>query len=256
MPYIKNILNYARGTCASCKKEKIMKKGLMGMMTLLGILLIGCGTTGVYSTYKTEETPVTKFEQPPANFNAKRIAVIELRDKTMNSPLKGDVGSIAIDELTTLLVNSGRFQVIERERIDALLQEQGLAGKGIVDNATAAQIGKILGAELIFTGAVTNWEVKETKEGTYIIVAGTRSQNVHIELAVDGRIIDTSTGTILFADSGEISRDETVASTAILGIAPGGYVRLQQSAAGKQMRMALNEMLKKMMPKIDRQFSK
>lgn len=223
---------------------------------LLGSVLIGCGTTGVSSTYTIEQTPVTKFEPPPVNLNAKRIAVIEFKDKTMNSPLKGNVGSIAIDELTTLLVNSGRFQVIERERIDALLQEQGLAGKGIVDTATAAQIGKVLGAELIFTGAVTNWEVKETKSGTFIIVAGTKSQNLHIELAVDGRIIDTSTGTILFADSGEVSRDEAVSSTAILNIAPGGYVRLEQSVAGKQMRMTLNEMLKKMMPKIDRQFSK
>jgi len=232
-----------------------MNKKILSVLALfLGLFLVSCGTTGVSSTYKVDETPVAKFNPPPAGFEAKRIAIIEFKDKTSVSPFKGNVGSIAIDELTTFLVNSERFQVIERERIDALLAEQGLAGKGIVDANTAAQVGKMLGADLIFTGAITNWEVKTTKDGTFFIIGGTKSRNLHIELAVDGRIIDTTTGAILFADSGEVSRDEAVSATAILNIAPDGYVKIDQSTAGKQMRMALNEMLKKMVPKIDRKF--
>jgi curli biogenesis system outer membrane secretion channel CsgG len=237
------------------KGENMTNKILGAMTLLLGLFLVSCGTTGVSSTFKVEETPVAKFNPPPAGLETKRIAIIEFKDKTSNSPLKGNVGSIAIDELTTLLVNSERFQVIERERIDALLQEQGLAGKGIVDANTAAKIGKVLGADLIFTGAITNWEVKKTKDGTFIIIGGTKSQNLHIELALDGRIIDTTTGAILFADSGEVSRDEAVSSTAILNIAPSGYVNLDQSTCGKQLRMALNEMLRKMIPKVDKKFS-
>lgn len=233
-----------------------MQRILLGL-TLMGVIVaLGCGTTGVSSTFTSDETPITQYTSPPSGFTAKRIAVLLFKDKTKNSPLKGDVGNMAIDQMITLLVNSDRFQVIERERLEDLLKEQNLAKEGIVDTATAARIGKVLGAELIFTGSITNWEVKTTKTGTWFVVAGTKKREVTIDLAVDGRIIDATTSAIVAADSGEIKRVEKVSSTAILGIGPKGYIKLDESVAGKQLRLALDQMLKKMIPRIDRKFSK
>jgi curli biogenesis system outer membrane secretion channel CsgG len=166
------------------------------------------------------------------------------------------VGSMAVDQLTTLLVNSDRFNVIDRERLDAILEEQGLAGKGIVDETTAAKIHKVLGADLIFTGAVTNWEVKESKSGTFVLIGGGSNRSIDIDLAVDGRIIDSTTSQIYFADSGEIKRREEVSSSSILGFAPQGYIRLDQSVAGKQLRLALDDMLSKIIPKVDAKFGR
>ena len=150
-----------------------MKKVILIVLTtVMAIVLISCGSTSVSSTYMVDKTPVTTYQPPPRAIQIKRIAVLPFKDKTTNSPIKGDVGGMAVDQLTTLLVNSERFSVIERERLDAVLAEQGLAGKGIVDNATAAQIGKVLGADLVFTGAITNWEVKEAKSGTFVLIGG------------------------------------------------------------------------------------
>lgn len=234
-----------------------MKRVLLtGIMAGLVLALLGCGSTSVSSSYTKDTTPVTTYTPPPATIQKKRIAILPFKDKTTNSPIKGDVGSLAVDQLTTLLVNTGRFSVIERERIDAILAEQGLAGKGIVDAATAAQVGKALGAELIFTGAVTNWEVKEARTGNFVLIAGSNEKAIDIDLAVDGRIIDTTTSEIFFADSGEIKRQEKVSSTSVLGGAPGGYIRLEQSVAGKQLRLALDDMLAKIIPKVDAKFSK
>ena len=129
----------------------------MGVLAGVFFTLMGCGMSRVSSTYTVDTTPVKAYAPPPATIKIKTIAVLPFKDKTTNSPIKGDVGSMAVDQLTTLLVNTERFSVIERERLDAVLAEQGLAGKGVVDSATAAQIGKILGVDLIFTGAVTNW---------------------------------------------------------------------------------------------------
>jgi curli biogenesis system outer membrane secretion channel CsgG len=234
-----------------------MKRVLLtGIMAGLVLALLGCGSTSVSSSYTKDTTPVTTYTPPPATIQKKRIAILPFKDKTTNSPIKGDVGSLAVDQLTTLLVNTGRFSVIERERIDAILAEQGLAGKGIVDATTAAQVGKALGAELIFTGAVTNWEVKEARTGNFVLIAGSNEKAIDIDLAVDGRIIDTTTSEIFFADSGEIKRQEKVSSTSVLGGAPGGYIRLEQSVAGKQLRLALDDMLAKIIPKVDAKFSK
>lgn len=224
----------------------------MGML----IVLIGCGMTRVSSSYTVDTTPVKAYTPPPATMKVKTIAVLPFKDKTASSPIKGDVGSMAVDQLTTLLVNTDRFSVIERERLDAVLAEQGLAGKGIVDAATAAQLGRVLGVDLIFTGAVTNWEVKAAKTGTFILVGGGSDRTVDIDLAVDGRIIDTTTGQIFFADSGEIKRQESVSKSVILSFAPDGYIELEQSAAGRQMRLALDNMLSKIIPKVDAKFSR
>jgi len=229
---------------------------LIGLAVVTALILVSCGSTNTSSTYMVDTTPVTTYTPPPSTVKAHTIAVIPFKDKTVNSPIKGDVGNIAVDQLTTLLVNTGRFDVIERDRLDAVLAEQGLAGKGIVDQATAAEVGKVLGVEYIFTGAVTNWEVKDTKTGTWILIAGSKGKELSIELAVDGRIINSTTGAIIAAQSGEIKRIEKVTATAILSIAPNGYVRLEQSVAGKQLRLCLDDMLRKMMPQVDAKFSK
>ncbi|MFA5795435.1 MAG: CsgG/HfaB family protein [Candidatus Brocadiia bacterium] len=235
-----------------------MKKHVLsGLVAGLALSFIaGCGSSSVSSSYTKDTTPVTQYTPPPVNIQVKRIAILPFKDKTTNSPIKGDVGSMAVDQLTTLLVNTGRFSVIERERLDAVLQEQGLAGKGMLDPATAAQVGKILGAELVFTGSITNWEVREAKEGTFVLLGGSSARTIDIDLALDGRIINTTTSEIMFADSGEIKRQEKVTATAVLSGSPGAYVKLDQSVAGKQLRLGLDDMLSKIIPKVDAKFSR
>ena len=53
---------------------------------------------------------------------------------------------------------SGRpgMRVIERQRLQDLLTEQKLALSGRVDDATAVKVGKLLGAQYVFQGAVTS----------------------------------------------------------------------------------------------------
>jgi curli biogenesis system outer membrane secretion channel CsgG len=230
---------------------------LTGLATIITVALIGCfSSTSATSTYSTDKTPVTTYQPPARAVQVQRIAIIPFKDKTTHSPIKGDLGNIAVDQLTTLLVNSGRFDVVERERLDAVLNEQGLAGKGIVDQASAAQVGKVLGVQYIFTGAVTNWEVKKSRTGTFVIAGGKETAELDIDLAVDGRIINSTTGSIIAADSGEIKRTEKLSATMILSFGADGYVKLEQSVAGKQLRLALDNMLSKMMPVIDAKFSR
>ena len=68
------------------------------------------------------------------------------------------IGDGMADMLTTALVNSGRYIVLERESLDTVLTEQDLGASGRIRSDTAAAIGEIEGAELLIVAAVTEFD--------------------------------------------------------------------------------------------------
>jgi TolB-like protein len=49
----------------------------------------------------------------------------------------------------------GRLQVVERERLDALLSEMKLQQSGLTDPAMAVRLGRILGVQALLMGSYT-----------------------------------------------------------------------------------------------------
>src|SRR5262249_39695205 len=49
---------------------------------------------------------------------------------------------------------SDKFSVVERDKLNMVLKEQGLAQSGAVDPASAAKVGKILGVKYIVLGGI------------------------------------------------------------------------------------------------------
>jgi tetratricopeptide (TPR) repeat protein len=64
--------------------------------------------------------------------------------------------------LTTDLALLGRFNMVERVRMDALLQEQGLS-RDLIDPTTAARTGRLLGASRLVLGGVSVFSERETQ---------------------------------------------------------------------------------------------
>jgi len=134
----------------------------------------------------------------------KRVAVFTFEDKSSHgwhwwngkSPGEG-----MADMLTTELVKSGKYIVIERQEITKVLDEQRLGQTGLVTAQSAAQMGKLLGVELAIMGAVT--EFGHTKSGTggriKGIGVGVKKQTATV--AVDVRFVNTTTGEILAAEN-------------------------------------------------------
>ena len=54
-----------------------------------------------------------------------------------------------------VLMRTGRFTVVDRATVDILLREQEFSYTGVVDVGTAAQLGRMLGAEAVMTVNVT-----------------------------------------------------------------------------------------------------
>lgn len=82
-----------------------------------------------------------------------RIAVVDLESQGQKAKSE-ELGKIAAQWLATAFVNQGRFDVIERQALQEIIEEQQLGTAGVIDVDTAAQLGRVLGATYIVTGAV------------------------------------------------------------------------------------------------------
>ena len=81
------------------------------------------------------------------------IAIVEFTDLQGNVT---DLGRFLAEELVTRLGDLEKFRVIERQLLTKIIAEQKLSLTGVVDPASAKQLGKILGVDAIVAGSVTN----------------------------------------------------------------------------------------------------
>jgi curli biogenesis system outer membrane secretion channel CsgG len=144
-----------------------------------------------------------------------RIAVLEFKNKADNQWWYKGGAEAAQDVFVTELVKSGKFRVVEREQLEALMKEKGLTLSGDVDPKTAIRVGKLLGVNYLLTGAVTEYGNTNVGGGGGGVFAGKKK----FVAALNARIIDTSTGEIAWAD--EASQEETTVKVSVFGVGGG-----------------------------------
>jgi len=159
----------------------------------------------------------------PAFAQAKpRVAVIEFKNKVSGWSWGWyHAGTQAQDMFVTALVKSGKYRVIEREQLAAIMQEKNLTLSGDIDQKTAMKIGKLLGVEYIIAGALTELGAQKTNVNTPWL-RGIPSVNVGVskmDCAIDARAFSTTTGEIVWADS---AKEETSSSKVYVAGAGGG----------------------------------
>ncbi len=150
-----------------------------------------------------------------------RIAVIEFKNKADNQWWYRGGAEAAQDVFVTELVKSGKFRVVEREQLAALMQEKGLTLSGDVDPKSAIKVGKLLGVNYLLTGSVTEYGTTE-KGARGPGIGGLPGFSVGKKTfvaAMNARLIDTSTGEIVWADEG---RAEESSSKVFVGGFGGG----------------------------------
>jgi TolB-like protein len=60
-----------------------------------------------------------------------------------------------VDEIEYILVNNGRFIIVNRGQLDRVREEQNFQMSGDVSDNSAVSIGNILGASIVITGTIT-----------------------------------------------------------------------------------------------------
>ncbi len=69
-----------------------------------------------------------------------------------------DLHKIVQEWLTSFLVESSAFEIVERQDLEKVLQEQSLGQTGLLNNETTAQVGEILGVNILITGKLISFE--------------------------------------------------------------------------------------------------
>ena len=170
----------------------------------------------------------------PAPQDKVRIAVLGFENNSTWHYWGDNLGAAAADELVTQLFKTGKFTVIERAQIDMILSEQNFGQSGRVNSTQAAEIGRILGVQVMVTGSITKFSI-DRKGASFGGIGGSYQE---AETNLDVRLIDVNTAEILFADDSE--------GKVRMGSIRGGGASFQQSfdagVAQEALRPAVEEM--------------
>ena len=85
----------------------------------------------------------------------KKVAVFDPAGNADNS-----IKEIIREEISSIIVNTGGFTVLERQLINKVLEENKFQSGGLVDDSQISEIGKRMGANLVFVTSLTQMESK------------------------------------------------------------------------------------------------
>ena len=86
---------------------------------------------------------------------------------------------------------SAKFSVVERDKLNLVLKEQGLATAGAVDPTTAAKVGKLLGVQYVVMGGIDKFNIDVTKAAVGPFSVG--GHMVQSFATISLRFVDTTT---------------------------------------------------------------
>lgn len=159
---------------------------IWGLSIVMAACLVSCATTTgtPVSVLRPAEIDLAKYE---------RVAVGQFTGKN---------GNLIAQELTQALMESNRFEVLDRANMNAVLNEQKFGQTGLVHDDTAAGMGSITGTAVLIMGNVNDYHFNEPVEKNewrdsqgYYHVSYTRSGQAHVEVFF--KVLDAKTSKVI-----------------------------------------------------------
>jgi curli biogenesis system outer membrane secretion channel CsgG len=122
-----------------------------------------------------------------------RVAVVRFNNNSTWHWWGDRLGEAAADVFVTALMDSGKFSLIERQKVDSVLAEQDFGASGRITPQTAAKIGKMLGVDLLLTGSVSEFSISRTGGAIKSLGVGVTTGKVVLQ----ARLVNTTTGEIM-----------------------------------------------------------
>jgi hypothetical protein len=133
-----------------------MKKGFFVLIPII-LSIMGCATGGSTSANVTSITAVDELDPAIREASDYLNTKIPQGRKTVFLNITSDYPDLSeyiLSLLSENAVNDGVFSVVDRVQLDAIRTEMNFQLSGEVDDNSAQEIGKMLGAQTIVSGAV------------------------------------------------------------------------------------------------------
>lgn len=197
------------------------------LMTLIVISLITACASESHRTLQTETVATYG-----TSYNGPRFAIVVGNFQNRSSYLQGvfssgdRLGSQAKTILKTHLQQTNRFSVVDRDNLNQITQEAGIAG--------AQQ--NLKGAEVVVSGDVTEFGRKTTGDRQLFGILGSGKQQIaYAKVALN--IIDVRTSEIVYSVQG--AGEYQLSNREVIGF--GGTAGYDATLNGKVLNLAITE---------------
>lgn len=258
--------NHTEETRNPSRKSKTgVSVGVIAAAMLLAVATVQTASAEGFSEDSTldvtEQSPVQvqppAYTQPrnqlppaPAHSGPKKSVAVAKFDA--NGAFVGQYGSYDVGGgLSAMMVSelgrTGRFNVVERADLGVVLKEQEYSLRGLTA-AKTVKAGRLLGAQFLIRGSVTEFEMAESGGGISFgvnlggFLAALSPQTRSGRVTVDIRIIDSTTGQVVhsFTTSQKISETAIAGSLSHSGLSFGAN-SFDRTPIGQAARMAIRK---------------
>ncbi len=139
------------------REEKIMKRKKYG----LGVLFWGLAVLFSCSYHTVVSVKVLK----PASIHLQDVKEIAIADFQGQDRSGSQIATLT----QAMLMATHHFDIMERDQLRRVLEEQNLSMSGVIDEATAVKVGELLGVDALIFGEVTTYEVEPDKKITKMV---------------------------------------------------------------------------------------
>jgi len=131
------------------------------------------------------------------------ITVLPFEGWTGNVSAAREYQNALTDKIATKIIQSHRFNVIDRIHLDKVLAEQDLHLTGLIDESTAVQMGKVLGVHKLIVGRFTRSSTEKQPAEYYS--GGTKRADAYYSAVVQTsiKLLDVESGRYLEAAEAE-----------------------------------------------------
>jgi hypothetical protein len=125
-----------------------------------------------------------------------RLAVLPFKNVATSIPEGTDVGRSVADMLITELFKLKRYELVERNQLDRLVQERNFQKSDLAD-ASAREMAKVLKCDALVVGSISQY-AETRKDADFAFF---RKEKAEFTVGIEFRILDAETGATRLAES-------------------------------------------------------
>lgn len=168
-------------------------KGMSGFLSIgmaISVLLVGCAPTQTSPAPDVQKAQQVQYDGPIQN-----VAVLNVTDRYgIPREFSEIFGGLIEQEFFKNAYLRNRFNLIERKRLSAVIEEQGLTLSGLVNPAEQGKLGKLLGAQYILFASLSSLR---SQDAGGLSLPGIAVRGRNILVTVNLSLVDVESGKVV-----------------------------------------------------------